>query len=108
MPIANKGTVRSLMQRTLALLRLHAPEVPAVTLPEQRVLDAYFGDGYGHATPAGRIATARAQELEGLKLDPTYTAKAFACLLAYVRGGQLSETSTVVFWHTGGLPGLFA
>jgi D-cysteine desulfhydrase len=39
---------------------------------------------------------------EGIVLDPVYTGKAAAALVADVRPDE-----TVVFWHTGGLPGLF-
>jgi len=98
-PIANKGTVKALMHRTLALLRRDSPEVPAVRLPEQQVLDGYFGDGYGHATPAGRDATARALELEGLRLDPTYTAKTFAAVCDFIAAPR-NARATVLYWHT--------
>ncbi len=97
--IANAGTVRKLMQRTLALLRAHSSEVPAVTVPEQRVLDAYFGDGYGHATHEGQAASVRALELEGLRLDPTYTAKTFAAVCDFV-GAPENAGATVLYWHT--------
>jgi len=45
--------------------------------------------------------------LEGLLLDPTYTGKAFAGLLDLHAAGHFGE-EPVIFWHTGGLPGLFA
>lgn len=98
-PIANAGTVQRLMQRTLDLLRRHSAEVPAVRLPEQRVLDGYFGKGYGHSTPAGRVAMARALELEGLRLDATYTAKAFAAVCDFVAAPK-NAGATVLYWHT--------
>ena len=44
---------------------------------------------------------------EGLLLDPVYTGKAMAGLIALRRGGALPGAS-VLFWHTGGAPGLFA
>jgi 1-aminocyclopropane-1-carboxylate deaminase/D-cysteine desulfhydrase-like pyridoxal-dependent ACC family enzyme len=43
---------------------------------------------------------------EALFLDPTYTAKAMAGLIARMRAHQLQ--GTVLFWHTGGQVGLFA
>jgi D-cysteine desulfhydrase/L-cysteate sulfo-lyase len=46
--------------------------------------------------------------LEGLLLDPVYTGKAMAGLIALVRGGAIRADETVVFWHTGGTPALFA
>jgi len=36
-------------------------------------------------------------------LDPVYTAKAAAGLIAYLREGKFKETDRVVFWHTGGV-----
>ena len=43
---------------------------------------------------------------EGILVDPIYTAKALAGLVALVRDGALDGTQ-VVFWHAGGTPGLF-
>jgi 1-aminocyclopropane-1-carboxylate deaminase/D-cysteine desulfhydrase-like pyridoxal-dependent ACC family enzyme len=37
-----------------------------------------------------------------------YTAKAMAALLTYVREGRIPAGGTVLFWHTGGSPALFA
>jgi 1-aminocyclopropane-1-carboxylate deaminase/D-cysteine desulfhydrase-like pyridoxal-dependent ACC family enzyme len=45
---------------------------------------------------------------EAIFLDPTYTSKAMAGLIAHVRQRQLVAGQTVVFWHTGGQVGLFA
>ena len=45
---------------------------------------------------------------EALFLDPTYTAKAMAGLIAHVRRGAYSADDTLLFWHTGGQVGLFA
>jgi 1-aminocyclopropane-1-carboxylate deaminase/D-cysteine desulfhydrase-like pyridoxal-dependent ACC family enzyme len=44
---------------------------------------------------------------EGLVLDPTYTGKAFAGLLDLHASGYFGDDDPVIFWHTGGLPGLF-
>jgi len=45
---------------------------------------------------------------EALFLDPTYTAKAMAALVAFVGRGAFSDKETVLFWHTGGQVALFA
>ena len=45
---------------------------------------------------------------EAIFLDPTYTGKAMAGLIAYVRQQRFTEKHTVLFWHTGGQVGLFA
>ena len=70
--------------------------------------DTRVGDGYGIATPASREAQELAARTEALFVDHTYTAKAFAALIAYLREARFSESETVVFWHTGGQVGLFA
>ena len=41
-------------------------------------------------------------------LDPTYTGKAMAGLIARIRGGEFDGQATVLFWHTGGQVNLFA
>jgi 1-aminocyclopropane-1-carboxylate deaminase/D-cysteine desulfhydrase-like pyridoxal-dependent ACC family enzyme len=43
---------------------------------------------------------------EGILVDPIYTAKALAGLVALARAGAL-DGRRVVFWHAGGSPGLF-
>jgi D-cysteine desulfhydrase/L-cysteate sulfo-lyase len=70
--------------------------------------DEFAGTGYGVPTHASEEATRLLARTEGIFLDPTYTAKAMAGLIAYVRRGQFSDDQTVLFWHTGGLPGRFA
>jgi L-cysteate sulfo-lyase len=70
--------------------------------------DRFVGDGYGIPTDASREAIELAARTEAIFLDPTYTAKAMAGLIAYVRKQQFTKTQTVVFWHTGGQVGLFA
>ena len=70
--------------------------------------DAFVGDGYGIPTAASREALELAARTEALLLDPTYTAKAMAGLVAYVRDARFRPDQTVLFWHTGGQVGLFA
>lgn len=70
--------------------------------------DGFVGSGYGVPTEASTEALEVTARSEGIFLDPTYTAKAMAALLAYVRGGRFGARETVLFWHTGGFPGLLA
>ncbi|MDQ3127266.1 MAG: pyridoxal-phosphate dependent enzyme [Chloroflexota bacterium] len=67
--------------------------------------DDQLGAGYGHRTPAADEAAALLARTEGILVDPIYTAKALAGLVARVRDGRL--TGPIVFWHAGGTPGLF-
>ena len=70
--------------------------------------DGFVGDGYGKPTPASREAIALMARTEAIFLDPTYTSKAMAGLIARVRRREFVGGSTVLFWHTGGQVGLFA
>jgi 1-aminocyclopropane-1-carboxylate deaminase/D-cysteine desulfhydrase-like pyridoxal-dependent ACC family enzyme len=70
--------------------------------------DTFVGGGYGVPTPASIEAQQLAARTEALFVDHTYTAKALAALIAYVRDGRIPEGATVLFWHTGGQVGLFA
>jgi len=67
-----------------------------------------FGGAYGAQTEETRQAMRLAARSEGLILDPVYTGKAMAGLIAGVAGGGIPIDSRVVFIHTGGLPALFA
>ncbi|QEL24248.1 D-cysteine desulfhydrase family protein [Bosea sp. F3-2] len=70
--------------------------------------DAQVGPGYGQPTSAMIEAVELVARMEGILLDPVYTGKAMAGLVSLVRSGAISPDETVVFWHTGGAPGLFA
>jgi 1-aminocyclopropane-1-carboxylate deaminase/D-cysteine desulfhydrase-like pyridoxal-dependent ACC family enzyme len=72
------------------------------------VTDAFLGPGYGIPTPEAEAAIRLAARCEGLILDPVYTGKAFAGLRALGAEGMLPPDRAVVFWHTGGMPALFA
>jgi 1-aminocyclopropane-1-carboxylate deaminase/D-cysteine desulfhydrase-like pyridoxal-dependent ACC family enzyme len=67
--------------------------------------DDQIGAGYGIPTPAAAAATRLLARTEGILVDPIYTAKALAGLVARARDGRLG--GPVVFWHAGGTPGLF-
>jgi 1-aminocyclopropane-1-carboxylate deaminase/D-cysteine desulfhydrase-like pyridoxal-dependent ACC family enzyme len=71
-----------------------------------RVDRRFVGRGYGHPTPEGGEATALASTHAGLTLDPTYTAKAFACALRHLLDADADADAsergrvTVLYWHT--------
>jgi D-cysteine desulfhydrase family pyridoxal phosphate-dependent enzyme len=67
----------------------------------------HVGDGYGAHTDDAREAIELAARLEGLVLDPVYSGKALAGLIADRRAGRLPPDKPVVFLHTGGLPSVF-
>jgi 1-aminocyclopropane-1-carboxylate deaminase/D-cysteine desulfhydrase len=65
-----------------------------------------LGDSYGAFTQAGVDAIGLLARTEGVVLDPVYSAKGMAGLIADARAGRVD--GPVVFWHTGGGPSLFA
>ena len=73
-----------------------------------KAIDDQVGDGYGLSTESSDEALRMFALHEGLVLDPTYTAKAAAGLISWVRTGMVSDLDRVVFLHTGGHPGLLA
>ncbi|WP_300407089.1 D-cysteine desulfhydrase family protein [uncultured Psychrobacter sp.] len=68
----------------------------------------YVGDGYGVIGELEKEAIALTAQNEGILLDPVYTGRAMGGLLDMIRTRQLKPTDSVLFWHTGGAPALFA
>jgi 1-aminocyclopropane-1-carboxylate deaminase/D-cysteine desulfhydrase-like pyridoxal-dependent ACC family enzyme len=70
--------------------------------------DGHVGTAYGVPSEAAVQAIQFAGRTEGLVLDPVYSGKAFAGMLAQLRAGRWPGQAPVVFFHSGGAPGLFA
>jgi D-cysteine desulfhydrase len=70
--------------------------------------EQYCKAGYGVLTDAEREAVRLFAGTEGLLLDPVYTGRAAAGLIDLIRKGFFRKDETVLFWHTGGQPALFA
>ena len=68
----------------------------------------YAAPGYGVLTRAEREAIRLFAKYEGLLLDPVYTGRAAAGLIDLIQKGFFKSNETVLFWHTGGQPALFA
>lgn len=68
----------------------------------------YAGAGYGKATPEELNFLINVARATGLLLDPVYTAKALFGLLDLCRQEVVAPDENVVFFHTGGFPGLLA
>ena len=73
-----------------------------------RLWDGALAPGYGKLSQSARDAMALMARLEGILLDPVYTAKAFAAIPALVADREIEPNSRVLFVHTGGLASLFA
>ncbi len=69
--------------------------------------DRVLAPGYGIANDETLEAISLAARHEGLLLDPVYSGKTLAGLIALVREGVIAPDQTVVFLHTGGTPALF-
>lgn len=72
------------------------------------VRDTVLPPGYGEASDEVMRAVADMARLEGILVDPVYSAKVVATALALVRRGELDGFRDIVMIHTGGTPALFA
>ena len=79
---------------------------PGLTEADAHLDLSQLGAGYGAFTDEGLEAIRLLARLEGVVLDPVYSGKGFAGLIADARAGRVE--GPVVFWHTGGGPSLFA
>lgn len=68
----------------------------------------YKGEGYGVVGDLEREAIRLMARTEGILLDPVYAGRAFGALVDLIRKGRFKSSDTILFWHTGGSPALFA
>ncbi|WP_186332258.1 D-cysteine desulfhydrase family protein [Bordetella genomosp. 13] len=85
-----------------------APGAAALDTDAIRISESQLGSGYGLPTQAMVDAVRLLARTEGLLLDPVYSGKAFAGLIASIQAGDFPAGSAVLFIMTGGTPGLFA
>ena len=79
-----------------------------LTRDEVKVVYGYKGEGYGMVGDLERDAIRLLARSEGIVLDPVYAGRAFGALMDLIRKGVFRSGETVLFWHTGGAPALFA
>jgi len=73
-------------------------------VPDELFVDeSFIGEGYAIPTNESQEAARIFAETEGVLLDPVYTSKAAAGLIAYCREGRFKQSDRVLFWHTGGV-----
>ncbi len=72
------------------------------------VVAGHAGPAYGVLHQATIEAIRLAGALEAMPLDPVYSGKGLAGLIALVRAGRWRSDEDIVFIHTGGAPALFA
>jgi D-cysteine desulfhydrase family pyridoxal phosphate-dependent enzyme len=75
--------------------------------PKIIIDDQFLGEGYGLMSDASRSAIEMFAKMEGILLDPVYTAKAGTALIRMALVGDLERKTPTLFWHTGGGPELF-
>ena len=86
----------------------HLGQIMKFTPGDIHVNADYLGAGYAVLGEPEREAIRLAAQTEGLLLDPVYTGRAFAGMMDLIRKGTIRHDETVLFWHTGGTPALFA
>lgn len=72
------------------------------------VNDDYLGAGYGMFSELEKNAIKFFAQKAALFLDPVYTGRAAGALMDLINKKYLKRGETVLFWHTGGLPAIFA
>ena len=101
---AQEAKIRELASAACAHAGLAtAPSADAVVVRDDQV-----GPGYSLPTEAMREAIGLFARHEGILLDPVYTGKAAAGLIALVREGAFASGARVLFLHTGGAAALHA
>ena len=76
-----------------------------VTGSDLELTQDYLGEGYGEAAPGVTEAIDLMARLEGIVVDPVYTAKAVAAIIDLAGRGIIE--GPVLFWHTGGYHSMF-
>lgn len=99
---------KEVLEREILRHRRSAAELLGVEdSTEIRVDDGFVGPGYSQPSREGNEALLRLARGDGILLDTTYTAKGLSGLIGLAEAGRIPRGSSVVFWHTGGLPELF-
>jgi D-cysteine desulfhydrase family pyridoxal phosphate-dependent enzyme len=81
---------------------------PSIAQEPIFVDDRFLGAGYGKMGELEREAIRLFARQEGMLLDPVYTGRAAGGMLEMIRKNEITPSETVLFWHTGGTPALWA
>ncbi len=95
---ANEGIAARLARSSLKLLRKLDPSVPELKVESAgfNILHDYCGPGYARFTTECVEAVKAVKELEGIKLEGTYTGKAMAGLMGFA-GKKSLRDETLLF-----------
>jgi D-cysteine desulfhydrase len=79
----NEDSIALLANKAADLLNHLDSSIPKIHLKAKDInlLKGYLGPGYGHVTPEAQEAIDLMENLEGIHLEPTYTAKTVAAML---------------------------
>jgi len=100
---AQRARIHSHCHELAELLDVQSP----VRSDDINLVDDILAPGYGRLNTRTLQAMELAARLEGLILDPTYTAKAMAGFIERARQGRAAGTTGMLFIHTGGQPAIF-
>ncbi|MDZ7262604.1 MAG: D-cysteine desulfhydrase family protein [candidate division KSB1 bacterium] len=78
-----------------------------ITKNDIDIIDGYVGKGYALSRQEEIDMIKKVALSEGIVLDPVYTGKAMYGLADQIRKGRFRKGETILFWHTGGIYGLF-
>ncbi len=99
-----RSTVARIATETATLLgqpRAYSPQDIAANTD-------YLGAGYAIMGKPEREAIELFAQTEGILVDPVYTGRAAAGMIDLIRRGVIGKQETILFWHTGGTPALWA
>lgn len=87
--VVNRRRVMSLVRRTSSLItRLTGEQLPVVDPSRFRIVHDVYGGGYGRPLPGSDATAAILREAAGIRLDGTYSAKAWVAALAECRSSD--------------------
>lgn len=98
--LTNERALNRLLGKTAAMMHRYDPSVPADLAARVRIRlrEAFFGPGYAESTPAADEAIGIAERELDLVLEPTYTGKTLACMIADLRARRAGRQP--LYWHT--------
>ena len=81
-----------------------------ITFAPEEILvnDDFIGPGYGVMGELEKNAIRLFAVNEGILLDPVYTGRAAGGMIHLIETKQFMQGQNILFWHTGGVPALFA
>lgn len=98
--VGSEAVAADLVRETIALLRSLDGTFPELAREDLafELRDDWFEPGYGVVTPE-TLEAVRLAAASGIRLETTYTGKAFAAMVADARAGELAGRR-VLFWDT--------